>query len=173
MGATTSIPDTVDVDEITSTTGEWNKIETHSNNSNVDRFHFLGLSKRQICSLWTRFNELDRDDRGDVKGCKNYLNADDLSRVPKFDENPIAPRLVKVIFDDFGSNGKLTFRQFVNFMSTFGQRERTEHHLRRRSSIKTVTPTSTKTDLESVRYAPEDSSKRRKIKFIFRVRLAQ
>lgn len=93
-----------------------------------------------------------------------------MGRIPKFDENPIASRLIKVIFDDFGSNGKLTFRQFVDFMSTFVQRERGSGINARRSSIQTAASTATKTDLESIRYAPADSGKTRKVKFIFRVR---
>ncbi|UJR30103.1 hypothetical protein I4U23_017644 [Adineta vaga] len=147
MGATASVPDTIDVDEITFNTG---------------------LSKRQICSLWTRFYELDRDGRGDAKGYKGYLDADDLGRVPKFSANPIAPRLIKVIFEDFGSGGKLTFGQFVDFMSTFAQRERNSRNQRRRSSAQTITSTN-KTDLESIRYCPNDNGRTRKIKFIFRM----
>ena len=139
--------------------------------SNDISFLFSGLSKRQISSLWTRFYELDRDGRGDAKGYKGYLDADDLGRVPKFNENPIAKRLIKVIFDDFGSDGKLTFRQFVDFMSTFAQRERGGHNQRRRSSTSAQTITSTaKTDLESIKYCPNDTARTRKIKFIFRVR---
>ena len=150
------------------------QVNRRKDQSNIDVMIFIfddisGLSKRQICSLWTRFYELDRDGRGEVKGYKGYLDADDLSRVPKFDENPIAPRLIKVIFDDFGSDGKLTFRQFVAFMSTFVQREHGSHFLRR-PSVRTVISTSTKTDLECSRYAPSDSAKIRKMKFIFRVR---
>ena len=95
-----------------------------------------------------------------AKGCKEYLDADDLGRVPKFDENPIAPRLIKVILDDFGSNGRLSFPQFVYFMSTFGQCQRGghenhhhhHHHMKRHSSNQATTsnnisPTSTKTAL--------------------------
>jgi len=107
MGTTPSIPESINVEEITNNTG---------------------LSKKQISSLWTRFYELDCDGRGETKGYKNYLDADDLGRVPKFDENPIAPRLIKVILDDFGSDGKLTFPQFVYFMNTFGKSERGGHH---------------------------------------------
>ncbi|CAF1291128.1 unnamed protein product [Adineta steineri] len=147
MGATASIPDTIDTDEITVTTG---------------------LSKRQISSLWTRFYELDRDGRGNGQGYKGFLDADDLRRVPKFSENPMASRLVKVIFDDFGSNGQLTFRQFVNFMSTFVQCERGRHNQRRPSAFQAVMST-TKTDLESIKYCPGDSAKIRKMKFIFRM----
>jgi hypothetical protein len=128
----------------------------------------VGLSKRQISSLWIRFQELDRDGHGENKGCKGYLDADDLRRVPKFSENPIASRLIKVIFDDFGSNGQLKFRQFVDFMSTFAQRERSGHH-QRRPSIPTAASSPNKTDLESIKYTSEDSAKMRKIKFIFRV----
>jgi hypothetical protein len=105
-----------------------------------------------------------------VRGYKGYLDPDDLSRVPKFDENPIAPRLIKVIFDDFGSNGKLTFPQFVDFMSTFAQRERGHDNRRRRSSAQAMPSTTTKTDLESIRYTSDDSARTRKIKLIFRVK---
>jgi hypothetical protein len=158
MGATPSIPETINIEEITNNTG---------------------LSKKQILSLWTRFNELDRDSHGDTKGFKSYLDADDLGRVPKFDENPVAPRLIKVILDDFGSNGKLTFPQFVYFMSTFGQCERGGHHhhhhqTKRHSTVQTVTSSnraSTKTDRENVKYSFNDTPKTRKIKFMFRVRL--
>ena len=133
----------------------------------------LGLSKKQISSLWTRFHELDCDGRGEAKGFKGYLDEDDFGRVPKFDENPIAPRLVKVIFDDFGSNGKLTFPQFVNFMSTFGQTERAgghdNHHHHHTTHASPPAVSSTKTDLENVTYSPHDSAKIRKIKFMFRV----
>ncbi|CAF1115716.1 unnamed protein product [Rotaria sp. Silwood1] len=167
MGSKPSIPDSINVDEIISNTG---------------------LSKKQISSLWTRFNELDCDDRGETKGYKGYLDDTDLGRVPKFDENPIATRLIRVILDDFGSNDRLTFTQFVNFMSTFSQCERGghEHHHRRhhqhyhgkrRSSIQTLTSSntprigssSTGTDLENVKYSPDDTPRTRKIKFMFRM----
>jgi len=59
-------------------------------------------------------------------------------------------------------------------MSTFAQREHCSVSVGgddvRRTSIQTAASTATKTDLESVRYAPADSGKTRKIKFIFRVR---
>jgi len=77
--------------------------------------------------------------------------------------------LLKVIFDDFGSDNKLDFRQFIDFMSTFSQSKRTNHS-QRRASNQTVITASTKTDLESARYLPNDSAKIRKIKFIFHVR---
>ncbi len=156
MGAAKSIPDSINIEEITNNTG---------------------LSKKQISALWSRFHELDRDGRGDTKGYKSYLDADDFGRVPKFDENPVAPRLIKVILDDFGSNGKLTFPQFVNFMNTFGQSERGGHHhhhhsSKRHSSIQTLTTTmqgSSRTDLENVKYSYDDTPKTRKVKFMFRV----
>ncbi len=98
--------------------------------------------------------------------------------MPKFDENPIAPRLIRVILDDFGSDGKLIFPQFVYFMSTFGQCERGGHHHHhhhhpKRHSLTTQTPirTSSKTDLENVKYSFDDTPKTRKIKFMFRVRI--
>ena len=146
MGTTISVPPTINVEEMMLNTG---------------------LTRKQICALWTRFNELDRDGQGDAKGYKGYLDADDLGHVPKFDENPIAPRLIKVIFDDFGSNGKLTFDQFVEFMSTFGQYEQIR---RRRSGAIAMGPFMTKTDLETTQSSPEDSGIIRKIKFIFRVK---
>jgi Ca2+-binding EF-hand superfamily protein len=143
-----------------------NKIEKKKKIENPSCLNILGLSKKQINSLWIRFHELDCDGQGEAKGYKGYLDADDLYRVPKFGANPIAPRLIKVIFDDYGSNGKLTFGQFVEFMSTFAQRGRQ----RRRSSVATILSTSAKTDLESIKYSPGDSAKIRKVKFIFRVK---
>ncbi len=138
----------------------------------------LGLSKKQISSLWARYNELDRDSRGDGNGYKGYLDVDDFGRVPKFDENPIAPRLIKVIFDDFGSNGKLTFPQFVYFMYTFSQCERgghhhhhhRHHHHHSKGQTITLNNLSTKTDFENLKYSFDDTPKIRKIKFMFRVR---
>ncbi|CAF1091841.1 unnamed protein product [Adineta steineri] len=160
MGATPSIPESIDIDDITNNTG---------------------LSKKQISSLWTRFYELDCDARGDAKGHKGYLDVDDFGRVPKFDENPIAPRLIKVIFDDFGSDGKLSFPQFVAFMSTFGQCERGGHHQHHHNhnhsknhsmqttALNNISSTGTKTPLENVQYCPDDTPKTRKIKFMFRM----
>ncbi|CAF1362803.1 unnamed protein product [Rotaria magnacalcarata] len=164
MGARPSIPDSINIDEIINNTG---------------------LSRKQISALWTRFYELDCGDRGETKGCKGYLDETDFGRVPKFDENPIAPRLIKVIFDDFGSDKKLTFPQFVTFMSTFSQCERGghehhhrlhHHHAKRRSSIQTLTTnntpqmgSSTGTDVENVKYSADDTPKTRKIKFMFRM----
>jgi hypothetical protein len=155
MGSTPSIPESINIEEIISNTG---------------------LSKKQISSLWSRFNELDRDVRSDTKGWKGYLDADDLGRVPKFDDNPIAPRLIEVILNDYGSNGKLTFPQFVYFMSTFGQSVRSGHHHHHQSKQHSLTQpvTSpiripTKTDLENVKYSYDDTPKTRKIKFMFRV----
>ena len=159
MGAKSSIPETIHVEEIIENTG---------------------LSKKQISSLWSRFNELDRDAHGEGKGYKGYLDAEDLGRVPKFDDNPIAPRLIEVILNDFGSNGKLTFPKFVDFMSTFGQSVRGghhhhHHHSKQNSLVQTVPSASrmsTKTDLENVKYSYDDTPKTRKIKFMFRVRFA-
>ena len=154
MGASFTIPDTINVDEIT---------------------HNTGLSKKQISALWKRFYELDCDARGETKGFKGYLDADDLNRVPKFDENPIAPRLIDVILDDYGGNGKLTFSQFVNFMTTFGQTERGghdhhhhhHHHHSKRSSISRPT-TVTRTDAESVKFfAGRYAEKRVKLNLCF------
>lgn len=166
MGATASIPDTVNVGEIIAKTG---KKEKHMRFIGIIKYLFLvGLSRKKVSALWTRFYELDRDGRGETKGYKGYLDADDLSRIPKFDANPIAPRLIKVIFDDFGTDGKLTFRQFVDFMSTFAQCERPGYK-ENQVSIPTAASASTKTDLETTRYSAYDSAKERKIKFIFHV----
>ena len=157
MGAKSSIPDAINVEEISENTG---------------------LSKKQISSLWSRFNELDRDGHGEGKGYKGYIDADDLGRVPKFDDNPIAPRLIEVILNDFGSNGKLTFAQFVYFMNTFGQSARGghhHHHTSKQNSLaqsNTTSPrVSTKTDLENVKYSFQDTPRTRKVKFMFRVSL--
>jgi hypothetical protein len=168
MGTTTSLPDSVDVNDIIAKTGEY--VETRRvNEQQRCATHFLvekGLSKKQIGALWTRFHELDRDGRGDAKGYKDYLDVDDLGRVPKFDENPIASRLIKVIFDDFGADGKLTFTQFVNFMNTFGQ---SEHRRQIRSSSTATLPSMAKADLESNKSSTDDTALLRKVKFIFRV----
>jgi hypothetical protein len=159
MGSTPSIPESINIEEIMNNTG---------------------LSKKQISSLWSRFHELDRDVRGDTKGYKGYLDADDLGRVPKFDDNPIATRLIEVILNDFGSHGRLTFPQFVYFMNTFGQSVRGGHHHHHHHLPKihslgqtVVSPirTPTKTDLENVKYSYDDTPKTRKIKFMFRVSL--
>ena len=161
MGGAPSIPDTVNAEEIMQSTGE-----CRDSSSAFDRSPLVaGLSKKQVSALWTRFNELDCDSRGESKGFKGYLDSEDFRRVPKFDENPIAPRLIQVIFDDFAEEGRLTFPQFVHFMSTFGQ---TEHH--KRHSAMPMRVTSSKTDQEKVKFCPEDSPKLRKIKFMFRVR---
>lgn len=169
MGSSLTIPETINVDEIIENTGELSSSIFHRT------IVHLGLSKKQINALWKRFYELDRDAQGDGKGYKNYLNAGDLSRVPKFDENPIAPRLIDVILEDYGSNGRLTFAQFVNFMTTFGQTGRGghdhhHHHSKRGSLPSAATKTSSKTDAESVKFSLDDTPKTRKVKFIFRVR---
>jgi len=140
MGSSPSIPNTVDLDDIINSTG---------------------LTKRQINALWIRFDELDVvDARNETKVSKGYLDYDDLRRVQKFDENPIARRLIKVIFDDFATDGKLYFKQFVKFMSTFTQRESNLHNTNKQKSE--VQP-------ENTRYSMYDSTKDRKIKFIFRM----
>jgi hypothetical protein len=116
---------------------------------------------------------LDCDARGESKGHKDYLDAEDLRRVPKFDENPIAPRLIRVILDDFGSDGKLNFAQFVHFMSVFSQSERATDETRpiasARNQSNIAATNANKTDLETVRFSPDDTPKTRKVKFIFRV----
>lgn len=170
MGATASIPDSVNVVEIIAKTGKRKEDKKHMRFIGIIKYVFLlGLSRKKVSALWTRFYELDRDARGEAKGYKGYLEADDLSRIPKFDANPISPRLMKVIFDDFGTDGKLTFRQFVDFMSTFAQCERPGYD-KNQVSIPTAASASTRTDLETTRYAADDSVKKRKIKFIFHVR---
>ena len=90
----------------------------------------------------------------------------DFSRLSKFNENPIASRLIGIIFDDFGLHQTLTFAQFVNLMTTFGQCEKSkfDRYFRHYSKRRTILPT------ENVNYSLDDTSKLRKIKFMFRVR---
>lgn len=131
-------------------------------------FVVKGLSKKQVSALWVRFQELDCDANGESKGYKGYIDGADLGRLPKFNENPIAKRLTDVILDDFGTNRKLSFNQFVDFMTIFGKNESHRHN---RTSSYEKSPLGMKTDLETTKYSANDSAQLKKIKFIFRVNI--
>lgn len=77
-----------------------------------------GFSPNQIKRLYNRFTALDKDNAG-------YLTRQDLLRIPELHVNPLCDRIIEVLIDDHGKDGKLNFRQFAKVFSTF-RREKSE-----------------------------------------------
>ncbi len=71
-----------------------------------------GFSPNQIKRLYNRFTSLDKDNTG-------YLNKQDFLRIPELHVNPLCDRIIEVLIDDNGQDGKLNFRQFAKVFSTF------------------------------------------------------
>jgi calcineurin B family protein 1 len=71
-----------------------------------------GFSPKQIKRLYNRFTSLDKDNTG-------YLNKQDFLRIPELHVNPLCDRIIEVLIDDNGQDGKLNFRQFSKVFSTF------------------------------------------------------
>ncbi|RNA13593.1 calcineurin B homologous 1 [Brachionus plicatilis] len=79
-----------------------------------------GFSPNQIKRLYNRFTALDKDKAG-------YLTRNDLLRIPELHVNPLCDRIIEVLIDDHGKDGKLNFRQFAQVFSTF-RREKNENN---------------------------------------------
>lgn len=71
-----------------------------------------GFTPNQIKRLYNRFTSLDKDTTG-------YLNKQDFLRIPELHVNPLCDRIIEVLIDDNGQDGKLNFRQFAKVFSTF------------------------------------------------------
>lgn len=71
-----------------------------------------GFSPNQIKRLYNRFTTLDKDNTG-------YLTRQDLLRIPELHVNPLCDRIIEVLIDDHGKDGKLNFRKFAQVFSTF------------------------------------------------------
>lgn len=71
-----------------------------------------GFSPKQIKRLYNRFTSLDKDNTG-------YLTKSDFLRIPELHVNPLCDRIIEVLIDDNGQDGKLNFRQFAKVFSTF------------------------------------------------------
>lgn len=70
-----------------------------------------GFSHRQIKRLYNRFHSLDKENLG-------FLRKEDLSSIPEL-YNPVRDRIIDVLVTDYGVNGQLNFRQFVNVLAIF------------------------------------------------------
>ncbi|KMT00844.1 hypothetical protein BVRB_9g221190 [Beta vulgaris subsp. vulgaris] len=63
------------------------------------------FNQQDIVSLYQRFCQLDRSDKG-------FVSADEFMSVPEFAMNPLAQRLLKMV-------DGLNFKDFVAFLSAF------------------------------------------------------
>ena len=71
-----------------------------------------GFNPSQIKRLYNRFHSLDKRDLG-------FLSKDDLLLIPELHVNPLHDRIIEVLIEDHGSDGKLNFCQFVRVFATF------------------------------------------------------
>ncbi|CAF0828216.1 unnamed protein product [Brachionus calyciflorus] len=71
-----------------------------------------GFAPNQIKRLYNRFTTLDKDTKG-------YLDRQDLLKIPELHVNPLCERIIEVLVDDHGRDGKLNFKQFAAVFSTF------------------------------------------------------
>ena len=71
-----------------------------------------GFTAKQIKRLYNRFTSLDKDNTG-------VLNKQDFLRIPELHVNPLCDRIIEVLIDDNGQDGKLNFRQFAKVFSVF------------------------------------------------------
>ena len=70
-----------------------------------------GFTPKQIKRLYTRFNSLDKDQTGN-------LTKNDFSRIPELHINPLRDRIIDVIVDDNGKDGRVNFKEFAKVFST-------------------------------------------------------
>ena len=70
-----------------------------------------GFHSKEIRGLHARFQSYDIDKVG-------YLTKDDL-HLPELRVNPLCDRMIDVLIDDHGSDGKLYFSQFCQVFATF------------------------------------------------------
>jgi Ca2+-binding EF-hand superfamily protein len=71
-----------------------------------------GFTANQIKRLYSRFTNLDKNNNG-------YLNKESFSRIPELHINPLRDRILEVLIDDNGEDGKLNFKQFARVLATF------------------------------------------------------
>lgn len=71
-----------------------------------------GFSAKQIKRLYNRFTSLDKDNTG-------YLTRQDFLKIPELHINPLCDRIIEVLIEDYGQDGKLNFSQFTKLFSTF------------------------------------------------------
>ncbi|CAF0769527.1 unnamed protein product [Brachionus calyciflorus] len=89
-----------------------------SNSIVLDRSEIDDIAKEtnftsgQIKRLHTRFTSLDKDNLG-------YLRKEDLSTIPELNINPVRERIIEVLINDYGIDGRLNFKQFARVLSTF------------------------------------------------------
>lgn len=78
-----------------------------------------GFSPNQIKRLYNRFTNLDKDNTG-------YLSKSTLIRIPELHVNPLRDRIIEVLIHDYGSDGKLNFKQFAKVLATFRRKSSQE-----------------------------------------------
>lgn len=71
-----------------------------------------GFTLNQIKRLYNRFTNLDKDNTG-------YLTKSTLTRIPELHVNPLRDRIIEVLINDYGSDGRLNFKQFTKVLATF------------------------------------------------------
>lgn len=82
-----------------------------------------GFTANQIKRLYSRFKNLDRNNTG-------YLDRSDFLLIPELHVNPLCDRIIEVLIEDYGHEGRLNFRQFAKAFSTFrrGKIERLDNN---------------------------------------------
>ena len=73
---------------------------------------YTGFTANQIKRLYNRFTSLDKNGLG-------YLTKQDFLRIPELHVNPLCDRIIEVLIDDNGQDGKLNFKEFAKVFSTF------------------------------------------------------
>jgi len=127
MGSNTSVLLQVDIQAISSETG---------------------FTHNQIKRLYGRFTSMDKDTKG-------YLTKQDLMLIPELHVNPLRDRIIEVLIEDHGKNGKLNFRQFSQVFATFRRGKNHQNQQRENSNGETSTN--------------EPNSKESKLRFLFRI----
>ena len=71
-----------------------------------------GFTTNQVKRLYNRFTSLDKNGLG-------YLTKQEFLRIPELHVNPLCDRIIEVLIDDNGQDGKINFRQFAKVFSIF------------------------------------------------------
>lgn len=71
-----------------------------------------GFTSGQIKRLHARFQTLDKENRG-------YLTKSTLSKITDLERSTLRDHIIEVIINDYGTDDKLNFKQFVQVLAIF------------------------------------------------------